>query len=58
MKQPRIMQTIKNGRRIPLDAEVIIFPVKWKEKDIGIGRGRDEELIHFEINRWYILKYT
>ena len=45
MKQPRIMQTIKNGRRIPLDAEVIIFPVKQKRKDRGVGRGRDEKLI-------------
>ena len=45
MKQARIMQTIKNGRRIPLDAEVIIFSVKQKGKDRGVGGGRDEELI-------------
>ena len=26
MKQPRMMQTIRNGRRMPLDVDVIIFP--------------------------------
>lgn len=25
MKQPRMMQTIRNGRRMPLDVDVIIF---------------------------------
>lgn len=45
MKQPRITQTIKNGRRIPLDADVIVFSVKQKEKDRGVDRVRDEKLI-------------
>ena len=45
IKQPRIMQTIRNGRRIPLDADVIIFSMKQKKKNRGVVRGRDEELI-------------
>lgn len=45
MKQPRTMQTITNGRRMPLDADVIIFSVKQKERETGVGRGSDEKLI-------------
>jgi hypothetical protein len=43
MKQPRIMQTIKNGRRIPLDVDVIIFSME--QRKIVESKNRDKEKI-------------
>lgn len=40
MKQARMMQTIRNGRRMPLDVDVIIFSVE--KRKIREGKGRNK----------------